>query len=208
MTLEELIDKAVKLLPAIQGWCKPDKARALIETICSRKAELCVEIGVFGGSSLIPQALALNHNGRGRIVGIDPWAKDAALEAMVAPDHREWWGKTDLNAVYEHCKAHIAHQQLGHCCELIRDKAENVVTRFADESIDVLHIDGNHSELLSYKDATLYLPKVKPGGIIFFDDIWWNEGGDEPATRKAIVYLQQHCTKLRLIADCMLLQKH
>lgn len=208
MTLEELIAKAEKIRPTLHGWCSAEKTAALIETIVSRKPKLCVEIGVFGGSSLIPQALALKHNEQGRVFGIDPWAKDAALEAMIAEEHKAWWSKVDLESIMRGCEAKIVEHQLSRCCELRRAKAEDVVEDFDDASIDLLHIDGNHSELLSYKDATLYLPKVAPGGIIFFDDIWWNEGGGEPTTRKAIVYLQQQCAKLRLVGDCMILQKH
>lgn len=206
MTLEELIADAVKVLPAIQGWCSPEKATALIESIVSRKPEILVEIGVFGGSSLIMQALALQFNKGGIIHGIDPWATDAALEEMQAAEHRDWWQKINLQEVFEHCQAHIAHKQLEPYVQLHRLKAEDAVTQFADESIDMLHIDGNHSELPAWKDATLYLPKVKSGGLIFFDDVWWNDGG-AVTTRKAIVFLLTHCVKLRLVGDCMLLQK-
>jgi predicted O-methyltransferase YrrM len=206
MTLEELIAKAVKLLPAIQGWCSPEKATALIETIVSRRPELCVEIGVFGGSSLIPQALALKHNGRGTIVGIDPWTRDAALESMVAEEHRTWWSKLDLDSVYRHCVAHVEHQQLENFVMLRRSKAEDEAGAFPDGSIDLLHIDGNHSEEPALRDVELYLPKVKAGGIIFFDDVHWNDGGVN-TTRKAIVRLLTTCTKLRLVSDCMILQK-
>jgi predicted O-methyltransferase YrrM len=208
MTLEELIAKAEQIRPTLAGWCSAEKTAALIETIVSRKPQLCVEIGVFGGSSLIPQALALNYNGSGRVVGIDPWAKDAALEEMIADEHKNWWSKVDLDSIMAGCEAHIVKHKLSRCCDLRRAKAEDVVEDFADASIDLLHIDGNHSEALSFKDASLYLPKVKPGGLIFFDDIWWNEGGTEPTTRKAIVFLKQECTTLRLVGDCMILQKN
>ena len=206
MNLEELINKAVKLLPAIQGWCSPEKATALIETIVSRKPQLCVEIGVFGGSSLLPQALALKHNGSGKIIGIDPWTKDAALESMVAAEHRDWWSKLNLESVYQHCCAHIRHQQVEAFVELRRIKAEDAAAAFEDNSIDMLHIDGNHSEEPACRDVDLYLPKVKTGGILFFDDVHWNDGGVN-TTRKAIVKLLTACTKLRLVSDCMILQK-
>ncbi len=208
MSLETVIAAANAARPHIQGWCNEEKATALIEAICSRKPELCVEIGVFGGSSLIQQALAIKDNGVGRIEGIDPWSVEAALEEMNDAKNREWWGSdVDLESVYRRCQEAVKKFGVQDVVGLIRDKAENVACKYLDESIDLLHIDGNHSELLSFKDATLYLPKVKPGGLIFFDDVWWTDGHNQPTTRKAIVFLQEHCTKLRLVDQCMILQK-
>ncbi len=208
MSIDALMTQVAEVLPNIHGWCSVEKARALCEAILSRQPEVCVEIGVFGGSSLVPQALALKANGHGLIHGIDPWSVDAALEEMQSADNKAWWGaKVDLESIHQHCVENITKYGLQTHCTLIRKKAEEVADNFADESIDMLHIDGNHSELLSYKDATLYLPKVKSGGLIFFDDIWWSDGTAEATTRKAIVFLLQSCVKLQLVGDCMLLQK-
>jgi predicted O-methyltransferase YrrM len=201
------------LLPKIHGWCSIEKADRLVSLILEQKPDLCVEIGVFGGSSLIPQALALKRNGKGMIFGIDPWSKDAALEEMIAPEHREWWAGINLDEIMQHCQDHIRTIGVGQHVSLLRGKAEDVVDQFKDESIDVLHIDGNHSESLAYKDATLWLPKVKPGGHIFFDDIWWAEAakpGEQPkeTTRKAIVFLLDKCERINLVKDCMVLRKN
>jgi hypothetical protein len=202
-----VIQKASEILPTLHGWCSIDKAKKLIEVIIDSQPEICVEIGVFGGSSLVPQILAIQHNKHGKVFGIDPWANDAALEEMIHEDHKKWWEELNLEDIYFGCKKNIATLGLEKFCILIRDKAENVASRFTDESIGLLHIDGNHSEALSYKDATLYLPKVKSGGFIFFDDIWWTEN-QQVTTRKAIVYLLEHCTRIDLLEDCMILQKN
>lgn len=195
-------------LPTIQGWCSADKALAFVDIIIEHQPELCVEIGVFGGSSLIPQALALKQNGKGFIYGIDPWTKDAALEEMIHEDHKKWWSELNIDEIYEHALHNIKHFEVAKFCGLIREKAEDCVDRFQDESIDLLHIDGNHSEALSYKDATLYLPKVKVGGHIMFDDIWWTEEGNYVTTRKAIMHLLTCCDKVDTInGDCLLLKK-
>lgn len=206
--MEKLVEKVKNLLPTIHGWCTPEKATKFIELIINTKPDLCVEIGVFGGSSLIPQAMALKENKKGLIYGIDPWKNEAALEEMIHQDHKEWWKNLNLEDVYNHCKSHIKKQKLNDYCILLRDKSENVVNQFADNSIDILHIDGNHSEALSYKDATLYLPKLKMGGYLVFDDIWWTEENNYVTTRKAIIYLLQSCDKIDIINnDCLLLQK-
>jgi len=194
------------VLKDIQGWCSEDKASKIASLIINEKPKLCVEIGVFGGASLIPQAMALKFNKKGIIYGIDPWANTSALEEMVDEKHKEWWNKIDLEYIYEHCKKNVSDNKLNDYCVLIRDKSENVVNQFQDNSIDLLHIDGNHSEAVSYTDSTLYLPKVKSGGIILFDDIWWTEN-DMPTTRKAVVFLLESCDKIDIIADCIVLKK-
>lgn len=206
---EQLLEKVNSILPTIHGWCCFEKASKFINNIVAEKPQLIVEIGVFGGSSLIPQALALKHNGSGKIYGIDPWTKGAALECMIDDVHKQWWESLDLESIYNHCKENIQKYEVEQYCELIRDKSENVVNQFEDNSIDILHIDGNHSEDLSYKDSTLYFPKVKKGGLIFFDDIFWTEGNNYATTRKAISYLLQFCNKIEIVNnDCMILRKN
>lgn len=206
--IKRLVEEAKGILPTIQGWCTIEKAAKLIELIVSNKLETCVEIGVFGGSSLVPQAMAIRYNGGGLVYGIDPWENNSALEEMVHPDHRKWWSELNYNTIYNDCVKNLEKQKLSKYCKLMRAKSEDVVNEFKDESIDLLHIDGNHSEVLSYKDATLYLPKVKKNGYIMFDDIWWCEVENHVTTRKAIVYLLESCDRVDTINnDCLVLQK-
>jgi predicted O-methyltransferase YrrM len=203
----DIVEHVKKILPKIHGWCSVEKAEKFIEIITQEKPEICVEIGVFGGSSLVPQALALKENDLGIIFAIDPWATDAALEEMIADEHKKWWSKVDLQNIYTHFLGVIQQEGLTNCVKVIRDKAENVVDQFKNESIDLLHIDGNHSEALSYKDATLYLPKVRKGGVIFFDDIHWAEN-NQVTTRKALNYLFENCEKIDLVNnDCLVFRK-
>jgi len=206
--MDTLLDKIKFALPSIQGWCSFEKASKFAEYILQHKPELVLEIGVFGGSSYIPQAMALKENGKGVIYGIDPWTTEDALEEMTSEANREWWGKLKIEQIYTHCLSNIKNFDLQDHCKIIRDKSENVVDQFADNSIDLLHIDGNHSEALSYKDAVAYLPKVKQGGFIFFDDIWWTEGDNYVTTRKAILHLLEVCDRVEVVNnDCIILQK-
>ena len=47
------------------------------------------------------------------------------------------------------------------------------------KQIDFLHIDGAHSPYNSAQDAVLYVRRLRPGGIVVFDDIDW--GTTQPA---------------------------
>lgn len=49
---------------------------------------------------------------------------------------------------------------------LIKDYSHNVSTIFADKSVDLVYIDGDHSYQAVNKDIELYLPKIKQGGIL------------------------------------------
>ena len=57
----------------LEGWCSEDKAGILIDLIVKYKPQVIVEVGVWGGKSLVPMANALRANGSGKIYGIDPW---------------------------------------------------------------------------------------------------------------------------------------
>lgn len=208
MSKTELLDRIKTSLPSIHGWCSFDKASKFVDIILEKQPEICVEIGVFGGSSLVPQALALKENNKGMIYGIDPWSTEAALEHMQGQEHVEWWKKLDIESIFQHCVKNLSKFEVESYCTLVRKKAEDAVHMFADNSIDLLHIDGNHSEDLAFKDASLYLPKVKAGGIIFFDDIWWSEVDNYVTTKKAITYLLGECERIDLINnECLVFMK-
>lgn len=203
-----LHEHVLSILPSIQGWCTPPKATAMMNLILEHKPTVCVEIGVFGGSSLVPQAYALKELGAGIVYGIDPWRKDDSLECMTNEANKNWWSKINYEDVYNHAKKNLEVHGLTNHAVLIRSKSEDCVNNFAEESIDLLHVDGNHSEELSYKDAISYLPKVKKGGYILFDDIFWSEDGKNVTTKKALTFLLEHCEKINVINnECMLLRK-
>ena len=193
----------------ILGWCDEDKAQKFYDIITESKAKLCVEIGVFGGSSLIPQALAMKDNNGGIVVGIDPWTNDAALEDMETDESKKWWSKIDLDEIYKNFIGQLKNYKVDSFCKIYRDKSENVINEFEDESIDVLHIDGNHCENTSYKDSFNYLPKVKKGGYVFFDDIFWSEDGMKISTEKSFNYLKKYCeTECIIENNCLVLKKN
>ena len=84
--------------PGLIGWCSTDKAKAMASLIVKYKPETIVEIGVFGGRSLIPMAMACRHNGTGRVYGIDPYDRDAAADSL-PPKDAEWWSGVEMERV-------------------------------------------------------------------------------------------------------------
>lgn len=58
---------------------------------------------------------------------------------------------------------------------LIKGHSQDVVSKYADESLDFCFIDGSHEYEDVKKDILAYLPKVKKGGILAghdYDRIW------------------------------------
>ena len=49
--------------------------------------------------------------------------------------------------------------------------SENCITRFPDESFDIIYIDGNHESKYVLEDSIISYKKIKKGGWIIWDDI-------------------------------------
>lgn len=196
---EVLIDRITDIVPQLEGWCSVEKALALAACICETRPKTCVEIGVFGGRSLLPQAAACRHVGDGHVYGIDPWSASHALEGRQARTCIEFWSQVDYEQIYRGCVQAVVEAQLGPFCTLIRQSAANCSHLFP--TIDLLHIDGNHDSSASVRDVQLYLPKVPVGGHIWFDDADWE------STRPAKALLLEECDVVRDYQTYLHLQK-
>ena len=176
--------------PQISGWCSKEKAIRMMDLIYEVKPEVCVEVGVFGGSSIYPTARALEFIDRGKVYAIDPWSNSECLDGYAVDDpNYQWWSRVDLEQIYRDFLKMLSYFKLNHRCVVLRMTGVEALDQFADESIDILHIDGNHTEEIALNDAKMYLPKVKKGGYIWFDDVNW------ATTRCAWEFLNTQCTK-------------
>lgn len=185
-TALQVKQQAFETMERLHGWCSKEKAALLIDMILTCKPSIVVEIGVFGGKSLIPMAYALKALRKGTIYGIDPWSADKSAEGM-DPVSKEWWSKVDHDHVLNTLLEEVYACELEDTVRLLRATSEDSPTI---PNIGLLHIDGNHSEATSYIDVTKWVPLVKPGGVIIFDDINW------ATTSAATTWLDKRCTKI------------
>lgn len=172
---------------SLDGWCTREKAQKLYDSVISMKPDKVVELGVFAGRSFIPMALALKANGKGEITGIDPWATTASLENYDPQDPNHiWWNNLDHGHIYNCFISSLSNYDVLSFSNHLRATSRQCVDRFEDESIDILHQDGNHSEAISCEEIKIYAQKIKPGGLWIMDDTDWE------STSKAQKLILEH----------------
>jgi Methyltransferase domain len=122
------------------------------------KPALLVELGVDRGESYFAFCQSALENKTGtRCFGIDTWRGD---------QHAGGYDETTFAQVSEHNRANYESFS-----RLIRSTFDEALARFGDESIDVLHLDGLHTEAAVRHDIEAWLPKLRPGGILLLHDV-------------------------------------
>lgn len=161
-----------KVVAETMGWCGLEKAEHLALLTLDAHPDLIVEIGVFGGKSLIPLALAAKQYG-GKVVGIDPWMAGAALEGTNGEDNDKWWASLDYERVFSTCINDIQRFGVSENVTIMRCMDVDAIRTFLPESIGILHVDGNHSPEVSRRYIEQWGPLVKKGGYLIMDDTDW-----------------------------------
>ena len=72
--------------------------------------------------------------------------------------------------IFSQVSAH-SHEYYAGFSHLLRMSCDDAVTYFADESIDILHIDGLRTYEAIRHDFETWLPKLVPGAVVLFHDI-------------------------------------
>lgn len=175
---QNITEKACRL----PGWSTPEKNIDFASIVLAIKPEVAVEIGVYGGRSLVSIAMAMECVGKGVVHGIDPWTQKDSVEGE-AEANVNWWGKLDHESIYRTCVAAVDRFGLGDFVKIQRKRSDEAEV---PDDIGLLIIDGNHSGAAPNGDIERYVPKVKIGGFIYCDDIGWIGG----AVSKAVERLQ------------------
>jgi predicted O-methyltransferase YrrM len=188
--VEQVKRNAFGAMDQLEGWCSKNKASLLVDLVFMLKPKTIVEIGVWGGKSLVPMAYALKVTESGVIYGIDPWSNTASADGMDGVNY-DWWSTVDHMYILRHLRMKIMEFGLEDQIELIRATSE-FATPIHD--IDILHVDGNHSEKAAMQDVNKWVPLVRKGGIIIFDDVTW--ATSTASNSAAVKWLDEHCLRL------------
>lgn len=176
--MKELHKLIVKNQYDVGGLCSEFKGEIIKSLVEEKNAQLCVEIGVYKGSSLLYFAEALQYT-RGKIVGIDPYELLCLKNEIPNTQLNHYFyeilfkEQKTLDEIYLNLKQIIQNNNLENLIILARDKSENYYKNFEEETVDILHVDGNHDEEYVTKDILNYLPLVKKDGYIIMDDTSW-----------------------------------
>ncbi len=175
--------------PKLGDWLGLERAYEMAEMILERKPKVCVEIGTFKGNSMLVQAFALRENNDGgKLYCIDPWSVADATEGNNDPENNKWWSSAiSLNQVHQECMEAIWQHHLEPWVVVIRAASQYCHELFRHD-IDWIYIDGSHAEVPSCRDVENYVPRVKPGGTVLFDDAGW------ATTQKALGLIETMCS--------------
>jgi hypothetical protein len=150
--------------------------RACILSRIPRHA-VCAEIGVYKGdfSELIlerqPEKLHL----------IDPWKFE------VGPAYAgSWYGGTSgksqarMDSIYKSVLSRFRSEITSGVVEVHRNTSAESCSQFPDNYFDWIYIDGNHQYEFVKLDLEMFVPKLKPHGLVAGDDYgspgWWQDG--------------------------------
>jgi len=182
---DSLIDAQLTSLP---GWCNPHKAKRILRVALQAAAlggTRGVELGVYGGRSLVALALGYKLAGRGTLDGIDSWSREDCLEGQQSTVDQQLWGRdTDYEALVQHTLAGVERFGVKDIARVVRKRTADALSDYENGSIDLLHLDSNHSELTSCRDVTSWLPKMAPSSVWIADDTNW------PSMQKALRILE------------------
>lgn len=179
------------LIEKLHGWCDENKASYLYNHVIENKPEIIMEIGVFGGKSLFPMAQALKENGKGVIVGVEPWASSPAKEGYPDDDPNNKWWDDITQPVWDDIMFSFyqfgENQKLLDYMEVHRNTSEGYLEEFRESkrSLDLLHVDGNHSTESAMFDVVNYSSFIRKGGYLVLDDMDW------PSLNPVIKYVER-----------------
>ncbi len=127
-----------------------------------------VEIGVAAGE--YSEIICLN-NPQMAVYGIDSWAPYKG--------YRDYTKDSTFKKLYE---TTLKRMKTYRNYQIIKDFSEYALRYFADNSVDFVYIDGNHSEPYVSQDINGWYKKVKTGGILAGHDYARMRGKTESAT--------------------------
>ena len=128
------------------------------DLVALMRPRLLAELGTDRGESYFAfcQSVAENKTAT-RCFAIDTWQGD---------EQAGQYDETTFAQIDAHNRAHYLSFST-----LMRCRFDAALEGFSDASIDLLHLDGLHSEEAVRHDLNNWLPKLRPGGLLLLHDV-------------------------------------
>lgn len=146
-----------------------------------------LEIGSFYGANIISVAKSYGINNQSELFCIDPY--------IDYDDYDEYKNKQEKT--YETFLKNI--EPYSDKIKHIRNFSHKQIPNFEDDFFDIIYIDGNHDPSFVLEDAVLSFRKLKPGGILIFDDFGWH--GVYETTRGIIGFIDAYNKKIQYLGE-------
>lgn len=131
------------------------------------RPKICVFIGPYGIASVYPSACALRFFKKGALYTVHPWCRE---ELRIEGD-KKWKKMADFSLEYRRFLTQLRKFSFDSFCFPLKMDAEDATRFFAEESIDILHIDCRWRCPFALVDSMLFYPRVKEGGFIWLDNV-------------------------------------
>jgi len=158
------------LIASVAGWCDPEKAAYLRDLVVSSKARSIVDVGVFGGKSTFSFIEGCRQQGFGLVYGVDSWDLSDNTEDLTQAQDVEFWETIDLRSHMERFLEKAFETEAWDYLRLLNIQSQRAYRIFDDAEIDVLHVDGSHTETAALRDIQNWWPKLNVGGFVILDD--------------------------------------
>lgn len=148
-----------------------------------------LEIGTLCGANLLSVAQTFGRHPESELHCIDPWED--------YEEYDEYKARQETH--YDLFRSNVAttDEQTQRKIKVHRGYSHLEVPKLEDNTFDIIYIDGNHLPEYVLEDAVLCFRKLKPEGIMIFDDYGW--GGPDLTKRGIDGFLNGYHKRIAVI---------
>jgi len=137
-----------------------------------------VEVGVWKGDL---SAMILRKVRPTTLMLVDPWIFDPRFSESLFGGGKATQSQADMDAIFQKVRGRFSVEVARGVVSIRRNTSVEAAAATADESVDWVYIDGNHTYEFVLEDLRSWYPKVRPGGLVAGDDYdrpgaWWGDG--------------------------------
>jgi hypothetical protein len=204
LRIRRLLSSGPPTLPRAGAAQKRDaQRRSMLNTLPEHA--VCAEIGTWRGDFA---AVILEHREPELLYLVDPWEHRPEGEyAHASYGGRMEGGQQALESMHQGVLQRFGPEIARGQVQVLRRRSTSAAAGFADESLDWVYIDGDHSYEGVKADLEAYFRTVKSGGALAGDDYghvgsWFGDG-----VTRAVDEFAARCAGLEIIGTQFVLKK-